>query len=261
MKKCFAILAAALLVAAVAGAEMPAEKQRELNAAGITDWTPGQNNGNGPMFSKLNQGYAAPGRDAEGAMAGTATVQYDNGTLNALPVGFGIIAGNRFDRGIGNDPITGAVTLNSFSFYFLEDDLADTTLFFQPGSAGTTANQLIGRASINVTGFTNSGQSFSSPSLNVVPQSALGTTGVFSSTVFLGGWTLNAATTFPVDNETLGLNDTSMFGEGGTPAFKGYTGSSGTGARTITPQSFNVILRANLTGNVIPVELMAFDVD
>lgn len=259
MKKLFAIMAVAMLVAAVAGAQMPAEKRQELNAAGISNWT-GPTKGAGPVFSGLNRGYAAPGRTGEGASAGTATVQYDNGTLNALPTVFGAIYGNRFDRGIGNDPITGALTLNSFSFYFMEDDLADTGLFFQPADPAG-ASMITGRASVNVGGLLNSGQSFSNPQLNVIAQSALGTTGVFSSTMFLGGWCLNAQTTLPVDNETIGLNDTAQFGEGGTPAFHGYTASSGTGPQSMVPQSFNAILRANLTGNVIPVELMAFDVD
>ncbi len=202
---------------------------------------------------------SVPPRPAPGPNGGTvtATVQYDNGTLTALPVGFDFIVGNVFDRPTTAPSWTGNVTLNSFSFYFMEDSIADTGLFFNVADP-VNSSTISSRVSVNIGGLANSGQSFSSPTLNVIPQSALGTTGVFSNTMYMGVWTLNSATTFPVDNETIGLNDTAPLLGG----FQGYTaGTDATGPILWAPGSFHAIIRANLTYDPIPVEVMAFEVD
>jgi hypothetical protein len=223
---------------------MPAQKQQELSAAGITDWQAGQNRGQGPAIATLGNAAGVPMPDD------TATMVYDDGMVTALPSVFGQIYGNKFSQGVGGVPLS-TITLNSFSFYFLEDSPTDTGLFFQPGHpVGPTS--FFARASTNVGGLINSGSSFTTPVLNVVPQTALGTTGVFSNTFFLGGWCLNGVTTFPVDNETLVLATNG-------PRLQGYTASSAASA-TIAyfAQPFNAILRANVTSpNAVPVELMA----
>jgi hypothetical protein len=116
------------------------------------------------------------------------------------------------------------------------------------------------RASVNISGLINAGPSFSNlTTINVVPQTALGTTGMFSNTFFLGAWCLNANTTGPVTNEAIGLA-TNTFGGG----FRGYTANSVTslvGPVAMAPGSFQAVLRANVTSpNAVPVELMGFEV-
>lgn len=253
-----AVVALSVLCVALAGvrtaAEPPAKalppaKQAELAAAGIGSWAPGQHQGTGPVFSRLGQGVAAPGP----AVRDTATMQYDNGMLTALPTAFGAIFGNRFSLGIAGVSLD-TITLNSFSFFFMEDSLPDTGLFLQPADP-LNPTSISARASVNVTGLMNSGPNFSMPVLNVVPQAALGTTGMFNDTFFLGGWCLNTATMFPINNEVIGL-DTNL------TQVKGFTASSGVGAVAFSAQPFNAILRANVTSpNLVPVELMAFEVD
>lgn len=228
-------------------AQLPAAKQAELTAAGRTSWTPGQGRGQGQAFAVLDQTRA-------GAITpeNTDTMQYDDGNVTALPTVFGAVYGNRFSLGQGGVQLD-AITLNSFSFYFMEDSLADTGLFFQAADP-INATSINARASTNVTGLNNSGQSFSAPVLNVVNQSVLGTAGTFNDTFFLGGWCLNSALTFPIDNETLGLSTNG-------PRQQGYTAVSGTGPVAFAAQPFNAILRANVTSpNTVPVELMSFDV-
>ena len=113
------------------------------------------------------------------------------------------------------------------------------------------------RASLNITGLVNAGSNFSMlTTINVIPQSALATTGMFSNTFYLGGWCLNANTTVPVDNEALALDINAG-------AQRGYTASSGgaTVSVAMAPQAFNAIMRANVTSPAtVPVELMAFEV-
>ena len=240
-----------VLLAGVAVAQHPnATKATELQAGGYDSWTAGQTRGDGPVFSTLSEPIALPGGTED-----TATMQYDSGSIDAVPVGFGIIFGNKFNLGVGGVELD-TITLNSFSFYFAEDSVADTSLFFQPSDAGATPNQIISRASVDVPGLVNAGSSFSMlTTINVIPQSALGTTGMFTDTFFLGGWCLNAATAVPIDNETLGLST-------GDVQQKGFTASSGVGTFTSTPQSFNAVLRANVTSPAtVPVELMAFEVN
>lgn len=247
---------ACILLAFVATAELPTDpaKRAELQAAGYTDWTPGQTRGSGPTFQTLEGSLAAPLRDAGNQIADTQTMVLDDGNLTALPTTFGLIYGNRFSLGTGGVAL-GALTLNSFSFYFLEDSLPDTGMFIQPGSPGTAASLIEARASVNITGLLNSGPSFSSPQLNVVPQTELGTVGTFSNTFFLGGWCVNSATTFPITNEMIGLATNG-------PRQQGYTATSGTGPVAFAAQAFNAILRANVTSaQNVPVELMAFDVE
>lgn len=244
------VVVTVFMIASLAMAELPAEKQRELNAAGITDWQAGQNRGQ-TAFSELAEPIQAPqiqGRD-------TATMQYDDGTISALPTVFGQVYGNKFTQGVGGVPLS-TITLNSFSFYFAEDSIADTGLFLNPASPGATAAVINQRASVNISGLVNNGSAFSNlTTINVVPQSALGTTGQFNNTFYLGAWCLNANTTVPVDNETLGLSTNG-------PRLQGYTASSGTGTVAMAAQPFNAVLRANVTSpNAVPVELMAFEAE
>ena len=240
MKKLL-VLSAIILMAGVVIADMPVQKQQELDAAGITDWQ--GNRGQSPVLSTLQNTTSVPMPDD------TATMTYDDGMVTSLPTVFGLIYGNKFSQGVGGVPLS-TITLNSFSFYFLEDSPTDTSLFFQPADP-LNATSITARASVNVSPLVNSGQSFTSPVLNVMPQTLLGTTGVFSNTFFLGGWCLNAVTTFPVDNETLVLANNG-------PRQQGYTASSGTGPQPFAMQPFNAILRANVTSpNAVPVELMA----
>lgn len=252
MRRAFFFSLVAVLLAGVAVAQHPnANKAAELQAGGYDSWTAGQTRGDGPVLSNLDTSIALPGGTED-----TATMQYDSGTIDALPVGFGIIFGNKFNLGVGGVELD-TITLNSFSFYFAEDSTPDTTLFVQASDPGATPNQIISRVSFNVTGLVNNGSSFSMlTTVNVVPQSVLGTTGMFTDTFFLGGWCLNANTAVPVDNETLGLST-------GDVQQKGFTASSGTG--TITgnaTQTFNAVLRANVTSPAtVPVELMAFEVN
>ena len=149
------LIIAVVLVTSLAMAELPAEKQQELNAAGISDWQAGQNQGQTThsAVAEAIQAPQAPGRD-------TATMQYDDGTISALPTIFGQIFGNKFSQGVGGAAL-GTVTLNSFSFYFAEDSTGDTGLFFQPASPGATANMINGRASLDIGGLVNAGSSFS----------------------------------------------------------------------------------------------------
>ncbi len=244
------IIIASLLVAGMALAELPSEKQNELSAEGITNWQAGQNQGQ-QTHAKLGesiQAPQAPGRD-------TATMMYDDGTISALPTIFGMVYGNKFSQGAGGAAL-GTVTLNSFSFYFAEDSTADTGLFFQPASPGASAGVINARASINISGLVNAGASFSNlTTINVINQSALGTTGVFSNTFYLGAWCVNAATVVPVDNEAIGLSTNG-------PRQQGYTAVSGTGTIVAAMQPFNAVMRATVTSAVtVPVELMAFDAE
>ncbi|MEM6456153.1 MAG: hypothetical protein AAF772_13740 [Acidobacteriota bacterium] len=242
--------AAALLVAGLATAQLPAEKQAELQAAGITSWTPGQTKGSAPVFATLDNPLAAP---AGTPPADTATMQYDDGMISVLPTLFGQIYGNRFSLGVGGVSLD-TITLNSFSFFFLEDDLADTGLTFQISNP-LNATSISALGSTNITGLANSGQSFSAPVLNTVPGTAIAAQN-FNDTFFLGAWCLNANTAFPVDNEMLGLTN------GGSQT-RGYTAdSAGSGPTPFAAQPFSAVLRANVTSpNAVPVELMNFDVD
>ncbi len=254
MKKLSILLAIALVasVAVVASAQGPTKAQ-ELQAAGITNWTPGMTRGQGPVISKLANPINIPATEA----GGTQTIQYDSGTVAALPVGFGIIFGNNFNADNAGAALKATVTLNSFSFLFAEDSTADTGLFFQ-GAAPLNATSFSARVSVNVGGLVNAGSSFTNATaFNVIPQTALGTAsnGMFSNSFFLGAWCLNANTTVPVDNEAIAL-DTNAFAGGN----KGFTAASGTGPIAFAAQTFNAVLRANVTG-IVPVELMAFDVE
>lgn len=253
MRRSLIVFVALMLVAGLAVAQHPnATKAAELQAGGYDAWTAGQNRGDGQVFSTLNNAIALPnGTSTED----TATMQYDSGAISALPTVFGQIYGNRFNLGVGGVELD-TITLNSFSLYFAEDSVADTGLFFQPADPGATANQLMPRASLDIAGLVNAGSSFSMlTTINVIPQSALGTTGMFDDTLFIGAWCLNANTTVPVDNESIGLD------VGGQQ--KGYTASSGaSGTITLTPGAFNAVLRANVTSpNAVPVELMAFETE
>lgn len=230
---------------------MPAAKRAELQARGLTEWTPGSGKVEGaPVFSVVGA-KSAPG--GQRAPEDTATMQYDDGNLTALPSVFGQVYGNRFSQGVGGVALD-AITLNSFSFYFMEDSLPDTGLFFQAADP-LDAGNISSRVSVNVSGLSNSGASFSAPVLNVVPGAALGTSNMFNNTFFLGGWSLNSATAFPVNNEAIGLSTNG-------PRQQGYTAVSGTGAVAFAAQPFNAIIRANVTSpNAVPVELMNFQVD
>ncbi len=245
------IIVAALLVASLAMAELPAEKQQELTAAGISDWQAGQNQGQSThsALAEAIQAPQAPSRD-------TATMMYDDGTISALPTVFGMVYGNKFSQGVGGAAL-GTVTLNSFSFYFAEDSTGDTGLFFQPADPGTASGLIAPRASLDIVGLVNAGSSFSNlTTINVINQSALGTTGVFNDTFYLGAWCVNVNTTVPVDNEAIGLSTNG-------PRQQGYTAASG-GAGTVAmaAQPWNAVLRANVTSAVtVPVELMAFDAE
>lgn len=245
------VLALALVIAAGAYAQLPAAKQAELDAAGINSWHPGQGStANGARFSNLSTARSAPGPATEN----TDTMQYDDGNLTALPIIFGAIYGNRFNGGKPAGTPLSTITLNSFSFYFMEDSLPDTGLFFQPADP-LNAGSISVRTSVNVGGLNNSGQSFSNPVLNVIPQTALGTTGGFFNTFYLGAWCLNTALTFPINNEVIGLATNG-------PIQKGYTAISASGGPVpFSNQAFNAILRANVTSpNTVPVELMSFEV-
>ena len=258
MKKLSILLVLVLVagVAFVASAQGPT-KQQELDAAGITNWTPGQNKGNGPTIAKLQNPIQLGGNNAAPETGQTETTQYDSGAVTALPTVFGQIFGNNFNADNAGNPYKTAVTLNSFSLLFAEDSTGDTGLFYQPADPGG-ATTIVPRASLNVGGLVNAGSSFTNTTaFNVVPQTALGTTGVFGSSFFLGAWCLNANATVPVDNEAIGL-DTATFNGG----FQGYTAVSGGGPTGVAfaAGSFNAILRANVTG-VVPVELMAFEVE
>jgi hypothetical protein len=247
------ILATAFLLLPVWAQDAPQNidpaKQQELTEAGIQNWTPGQNRGQSAKFSTVTP------RTGGTVQEDTATMVYDNGTLTALPIGFGLIFGNEFSEGVSGVALA-TITLNSFSFYFMEDSTADTGLFFQV-SDPLGAGSISALASVDVAGLANSGPSFSSPTLNVRAATALGATNMFFDTFYLGGWCLNSATTFPVDNETLGLNTT--FNTGNQ---KGFTASSGTGPVAFGSGAFNAMLRANVTSPVtVPVELMSFGVE
>lgn len=248
MKKLLFAFVACAVVAAVAFADLPAAKQQELSRAGITHWTPGQNRGQGPAMATLPTPAAAPPGNRD-----TQTMVYDNGTLTALPIAFGQVFGNKFNQGIMGVSLN-AATLNSFSFYFMEDSAPDTGLFFQPSDPLNTMS-ISARTSVNIAGLMNSGANFSAPVLNVIMQASLGTTGMFNDTFYLGGWCLNSATMFPVNNETIGLSTNG-------PRQKGYTAVSGSGAVAFTAQPFNAILRARVTSaSLVPVELMSFSAD
>lgn len=255
MRRSLTIFVALMLVAGLAVAQHPnATKAAELQAGGHSSWTPGQNSGAGQAFSTLNNTIALPqGTSTED----TATMQYDSGVISALPTVFGQMYGNKFNLGIGGVDLD-TITLNSFSLYFAEDSVTDTGLFFQPGEPGATAGVILSRASLNIGPLVNAGSSFSMlTTINVIPQSALGTTGMFNDTFFLGAWCLNANTTVPVDNEAIGLDVAGA-------QLKGYTASSGGAGASVAmaPQAFNGVLRANVTSpNAVPVELMAFGTD
>lgn len=258
MKKMLAFGALTLLAVVAVQAQLPAAKQQELAARGITNWTPGQNQGGGgPVMSSLGTSLAAPINGFR-VPGDTQTMVYDDGAMSALPTIFGAIYGNRFDEGLLGVPL-GALTLNSFSFYFLEDSLPDTGLFFQASDPLNTMSITV-RTSINVTGLMNSGPSFMTPVLNVIPQAALGTTGMFTDTFYLGGWCLNSNTMFPINNEMIGLSAGEV---NGGARRKGYTAVSATaGPVTFANQPFNAILRANVTSAaLVPVELMAFEAE
>jgi len=258
MRRTYSVVAGSVLFVAAAvsalATALPAAKQQELTAAGRSGWTPGQGRGHGSVMATVGSGHAAPA----GAVVpeDTQTMQYDDGSLTALPTVFGQIYGNRFSQGVGGVTL-GALTLNSFSFYFMEDSLPDTGLFVQPADTLNTMS-ISARNSVNIVGLMNSGPSFMTPVINVIPQASLGTTGMFNDTFFLGAWCLNSATMFPINNEVIGLA-TNVRGEGN----RGYTAVSGVGAVAFAAQpAFNAILRANVTSAaLVPVELMSFDID
>ena len=182
---------------------------------------------------------------------------YDDGVISSLPTVFGQMYGNRFSQGVSGVPLN-TMTLNSFSFYFAEDSTADTGLFFQPADPSTMAGMIVSRASLDIAPLVNAGPSFSNlTTINVIPQTALGTTGVFNNTMFLGAWSLNANTTVPVDNEAIGLSNNANFQ-------RGYTASSGGAGASVAfaAQPFNAVLRANVTSaSTVPVELMQMEVE
>ncbi len=213
----------------------------------------------GPVFASVPPRFV-PGRTREdGELEGgqPTWVQYDNGTLTALPTAFGRIYGNVFDVYSDGDTYFWPINLNSFSFYFMEDGSADSNLIFNVGGASFFGAPPSPWTSVEVDGLLNSGPSFSSPVVNVVPATVLGTLMESVEYVYIGAWSLNTASTFPVNNETLGLNDTSSLGAG----FKGFTASSGLGPIQLNPQPFNALLRANVTPKTFPVEILAFEVE
>lgn len=242
---------AALGVVLVAQAQLPTNpvKQQELQASGYTSWTPGQNRAVGPAFATLSQSLPAPAPSVEN----TGTCQYDDGNLTALPIIFGQVYGNRWSLGVAGVQLD-TITLNSFSFYFMEDSLPDTGLFFQPAAPMNTMS-INALASTNITGLMNSGPNFSAPVLNVINASLLGAGAtMYNDTFFLGGWCLNSNTMFPINNEVIGLATNG-------PRQQGYTAVSGTGAVAFGAQAFNAIIRGNITSpNTVPVELMSFEV-
>ena len=257
MKKLSILLVLVLVAGAafVASAQGPTKAQ-ELQAAGITNWTPGMNRGQGPVISKLANPINIPATKA----GGTGTLTYDSGAVTALPTIFGQIYGNHFAVDNGGGALKATVTLNSFSMLFAEDSTSDTGLFFQAAVPATAAGMLNPRASLNIGGLVNAGSSFTNlAAFNVINQTALGTTGAFTGgSFYLGAWCLNANTTVPVDNEAIAL-DTVAGGAG----FNGFTANSGGAGATVTfaPQgTWNAVFRANITG-IVPVELMAFDVE
>ena len=247
MKKLIVFAAIVALAGAVIADQPNAEKQQELNAAGISNWQAGQDRGQGPVTATLGNSTVV------GIPEDTGTMTYDDGLATALPTVFGQIYGNKFSQGVGGVPLS-TVTLNSFMFYFLEDSLADTGLTFHV-SDPLNPTSISARVSQNITGLANSGPAFTSPVLNTIPQVALGTTGVFSNTFFLGAWCLNINTTPPVDNEAIVLATNG-------PRQQGYTANSGVGAVPFAMQPFNAILRANVTSPAaVPVELMAISAE
>jgi hypothetical protein len=236
---------------------LPAAKQAELAAAGIQNWTPAGVHHQTPVFRKLTKGgLVTPARRLP--TKNTDTMQYDNGLLTALPTSFGLVFGNRFSLGMGGVDLD-TITLNSFSFFFLEDSLPDDSLFFMAADP-IDATFIYARVSQNVTGLMNSGPSFSNPTLNVVPGTAINATltaTMFTDTFFLGAWCINSASSFPVNNEMIGLATAG-------PQIKGFVASSGiaTTVSYLEDLGFNAILRANVTSPaIVPVELMSFDVE
>jgi hypothetical protein len=252
MRRIAILLLAVALTSTVVAAQGPS-KQAELQAKGITNWTPGMNRGQAAYHGVGTRFAGGPAAQIQGV---TGTLQYDSGTLTALPILFGQVYGNQFNVNNNGNPLGGTLTASSFHFYFMEDSTADTGLFFQPATfvGASTINAL---ASIDITGLANSGPSFSAPVLNDIQWTALGVANTFGSAngVFLGGWCLNSALTFPVTNETLGLDVTP-----GNAGNKGYTATSGVGNVAYAAQSFNAILRLTATAPNIPVELMSFGV-
>jgi hypothetical protein len=231
-------------------------KQQELDAAGIASWTPGQGKGDGAAFSTLAEPIA-PQHGSQGETGVISRTKYDSGSVTALPTVFGLIYGNHFDIDNSGNPLKATITLHSLSFLFAEDSLADTSLFIFVASAGATPGLIHSRASINIAGLANAGSSFTNlAAFNVIPQPALGTTGMFSGSLYLGAWCLNANTTVPVDNEAIGL-DAGTFAGG----FQGFTATSGGATSSVAfgMQNFNAVLRATIPG--VPVELMSFDIE
>jgi hypothetical protein len=232
-------------------------KQQELDAAGRATWVPGQEASLEAPFATVTLPAADDAAAKAGALASFQTLQYDSGSVTALPTAFGQIYGNLFNVTSASGTFPAIFSLNSFSFLFAEDSLADTAMFFQIGDASSTAiSSYQVRTSVDVPGLVNAGSSFSNPVFNVIPQNALGTTGVFSNGFYLGAWCLNSNSIVPVDNEAIGL-DTATF----NGAFQGYTGASGAAGTVVAqPQPFNAILRATISGP-IPVELMYYEVE
>ncbi len=248
MQKAVWFTTALLLIAGITLA-LPPAKQAELQAAGVSNWTPGQHRGSGPVFKRL----ANPRTVNSTTGTTTGTCQYDDGTLSALPIIFGQVYGNKFNQGIGGVDLD-TLTLNSFFFFFMEDSVPDTGMFFQPAAALNTMS-INAIASTNITGLMNSGANFSAPVLNMVDASLLGSTmaTMFVDTFYLGAWCLNTATMFPINNEVIGLATNAPN--------KGYTAVSGTGPVLFSNQPFNAMIRANITAQgPVPVELMAFEV-
>ncbi len=244
-----------LAIAAATFAQLPSHpvKRAELQARGVTEWTPGQNRNQIPKMSRLPQGIPA------GGQRDTQTMTYDDGTLSALPTIFGQVYGNTFALGLLNVQLD-TITLNSFSFYFMEDSLPDTGLFIQPAAPLNTMS-ISALASVNIPGLMNSGANFSAPVLNVIDASLLTVMmgppfTMYTDTFYLGAWCLNSATMFPINNEVIGLATNG-------PRQQGYTAVSGaTGPVAFAAQAFNAILRANVTSPAaVPVELMSFEIE
>lgn len=251
------MIVATLILTLLTGAVLAQgpSKVQELQARGIQNWTPGQGKVPGaPAFAVVPSRPAPAGPSN---IADTQTMQYDDGNLTALPTVFGQVFGNRFSQGIGGVELN-TLTLNSFQFYFLEDSLPDTALFFLAGPpSGTMSVQHL--VSTNVAGLMNSGANFSAPVLNIVDASmalGAGPQTMYNDQFFLGGWCVNSATMFPVNNEMIGLATNG-------PRQQGYTAVSGdTVPVAFVGQAFNAILRANVTSaSMVPVELMNFGVE
>jgi hypothetical protein len=235
----------------MAAAPVKPAKAKELEAKGLSQWRAGQGRVKGKAAFARVPAKPAGARKSR-VPEDTATMQYDDGNLTALPTVFGAVYGNRFSQGVGGVQLD-AITLNSFSFHFMEDSATDTGLFIQAADP-INATSINARTSTDIVGLMNSGPNFSNPVLNVIDQSLLGTSGMFNDTFFLGAWCLNSALTFPVNNETIGLATNG-------PRQQGYTASSGVGSVAFAAQPFNAILRANVTSpNAVPVELMGFGV-